>query len=1112
MTVNNDNTQRRSALTPEQRERLRQRIQGGAPATQIDAGIKRSHASAAPASSAQQRLWLLWRLNPSNSAYHLGASLRLSGDLHIASLHFAVNAIVQRHESLRTVFTANADGTSAQRINVAAPVPLDVMDLVGIDSVGIDSLHRESEAERLALAFHRQPFDLVTGPLLRALCIQMGADDYRLVFVMHHIASDAWSKKIIVDEFAAHYNAARRNTQCNIPAPLLQYADYALWEANWLTSDEAGRQLGYWKKHLSGFESTLDLPFKRIAKGLEHSGSEAKGKTCTLDFSQELAAALSAFAKEQKTSLFSVLLAGFYVFLYRNSTARDFAVAVPVAHRNRPEFGGVVGFFVNTQVLRCRIADHDNARDLLAKVSEIILEGQANQDLPFEVLVDALRQQGDHAAANLTQVMFNHLRHEQQALTSLDGLALRDYQHLTSANQFDLGIDTFERPDGSFGVQANFNADVYGASEMEVLLQRYLDALAELVENPDQPFTARDGLSTTERTRVQGWSKANSAYAFTSPIHHLFEDQARLRPAAEALVFGEQRLSYAELNRRANRLAHRLQAIGVKPETRVGIAVERSVEMVTGLLAILKAGGAYVPLDPELPTERLAYMVSNSAISILLTQSHVRANLPVREGVRCIDLDTLELSEESGENPAVALQGENAAYVIYTSGSTGQPKGAVNRHNALFNRLQWMQDAYQLQADDTVLQKTPFGFDVSVWEFFWGLIQGARLVVAQPGDHRDPARLVESIVSNNVTTVHFVPSMLQAFLAYRNVHTCRSLRRIVCSGEALPAEACAQVFKQLPEARLYNLYGPTEAAIDVTHWTCKNDDRTLVPIGQPISGITTYVLDENLNLAPHGVGGELYLGGIGLGRGYLNRPDLTADRFVADPFGQGDRLYRTGDLVRWNSEGQLEYLGRLDHQVKIRGLRIELGEVEARLLAQVGVREAVVIAIGGRLIGYVSPHAGHSLEDSALREQLGQLLPDYMVPSQIVVLENLPLNANGKVDRKALPAPDNIDTRIYEPPVGEVEETLAAMWAEVLDIERVGRNDSFFALGGHSLQVIQLVTKAQSVFPAELSTQDVFSYPVLAAMAQLIVTKSQQGNVDESLARIDSFLDELVGV
>ncbi|MGQ3085491.1 MAG: amino acid adenylation domain-containing protein, partial [Hydrogenophaga sp.] len=555
-----------------------------------------------------------------------------------------------------------------------------------------------------------------------------------------------------------------------------------------------------------------------------------------------------------------------------------------------------------------------------------------------------------------------------------------------------------------------------------------------------------------------------AAWGDEGAVHRRIEAQARRDPDAVALVFGERSLSYGELNARANALAHRLIGLGVRADAPVGIAVERSLEMVVGLLGIMKAGGAYVPIDTEHPPERVAYMLSDSGVKLLLTQARLLDALPAAAHVGLLTLDDLELEGERRDDPDVALHGENLAYVIYTSGSTGRPKGAANRHRALHNRLAWMQQAYGLTREDVVLQKTPFGFDVSVWEFFWPLMEGARLVVAQPGDHRDPGKLAALIRRHGVSTIHFVPSMLQAFVAHEGIEGCTSLRRIVCSGEALPAEAQAKVFERLPGAGLYNLYGPTEAAIDVTHWTCRADGRSQVAIGRPIADTRTYVLDAGLNLVPQGVGGELYLGGVGLARGYLDKGGLTAERFVADPFGAaGERLYRTGDLVRWREDGQLEYLGRIDHQVKIRGFRIELGEIEAQLLARVGVREAVVVADegpgGARLVGYVSGQAGVSLDAAQLKAGLAGVLPEYMVPSVLMVMQGLPLNANGKIDRKALPRPEVGAGVAYEEPRGEVERALAGVWAQVLGVQRVGRGDSFFELGGHSLLAIQLLER-----------------------------------------------------
>jgi len=530
--------------------------------------------------------------------------------------------------------------------------------------------------------------------------------------------------------------------------------------------------------------------------------------------------------------------------------------------------------------------------------------------------------------------------------------------------------------------------------------------------------------------------------------------------------------------------------------------------MVLGLLVILKAGGAYVPLDPEYPAERLSYMLADSEIALLLTQSWLLDALPVSAGCERVCLDTLDVSGESGEEPSVSVHGEHLAYVIYTSGSTGRPKGAANRHRGLTNRLVWMQQEYQLSGADTVLQKTPFSFDVSVWEFFWPLMYGARLVVSRPGDHRDPLRLQELIVCHGVTTVHFVPSMLQAFLAHASVEDCRSLKRVICSGEALPAEIQNQLLERLPSVGLYNLYGPTEAAIDVTAWACERDGLSQVAIGRPISGTKTYVLDADLNQVPAGVAGELYLGGVGLARGYHRRAALTSERFVADPLDSaGGRLYRTGDLVRYRLDGQLEYLGRLDHQLKIRGFRIELGEIEAQLLSQPGVREAVVVAHdgpgGARLVGYISAHAEREIHVPALREALSRVLPDYMVPQLLVILPSLPLNANGKVDRRALPEPEQASAHEYEEPRGEVEITLAGIWSEVLGITQVGRRDDFFLIGGHSLAVLRVQARVEERLSVRLPLRSYFENACLLHLAAALETELLQGAPNE-LAELES--------
>ncbi|MBM4201560.1 MAG: amino acid adenylation domain-containing protein, partial [Gammaproteobacteria bacterium] len=566
-----------------------------------------------------------------------------------------------------------------------------------------------------------------------------------------------------------------------------------------------------------------------------------------------------------------------------------------------------------------------------------------------------------------------------------------------------------------------------------------------------------------------------------------------------------------ELDRASNRLARRLRRLGVGPDRRVGIAAERSFELVVGLLAVLKAGGAYVPFDPDYPTERLAYLFEDAAVDLILSQDGVRDRLPGDSGPLRLDLDDPTLTDESEEPPEVEVHPEQLAYVIYTSGSTGRPKGAGNTHAALANRLHWMQEAYRLGADDTVLQKTPFSFDVSVWEFFWPLMVGARLAIAEPGDHRDPARLSTLIRAYGVTTLHFVPSMLQEFVGSDDCNAYPSLRRVVCSGEALSAELRDRTLQRLPGIDLHNLYGPTEAAIDVTHWTCRADDGGRVPIGFPIANTAIHLLDGDLNPLPPGVIGELFIAGAGLARGYHGRPGLTAERFVPDPFSAGGRLYRTGDLASRRRDGTLDYLGRVDHQVKLRGFRIELGEIEAQLLAQLGVREAVAALRegpgGARLLAYVTGD-DRMLAPEALREALRATLPDYMVPERIILLAEIPRTHSGKLDRRALPEPDWTGGD-YQAPETPTEQELARIWGELLGVARVGRTDSFFALGGHSLLAAQLVARIRRQFNVALPLRTVFETGSLTALASELEMFQPQPTGDAALSAIDSLLGEL---
>ncbi|CAG9164009.1 non-ribosomal peptide synthetase [Cupriavidus pampae] len=1088
-----DLSARRASLSPAQLALLRQRLRGGGGAVSTDPGIvPRPADTAIPLSFAQQRLWLAWQLDPHSTAYHLCGGLRFAGTLDADALRQCIEAMAARHESLRTVFRPNAAGEPEQIVQPTSTLTLEwgVTEFAGADGL-------QAAVRRIC----DTPFDLAQGPLMRAVLFKTGDAAYELIVVMHHIVSDAWSTQLILDELARAYRARLSGANASLTPLTIQYADYTVWQRQWLAEGEGARQLDYWRTQLGGEHPVLQLPTDRPRQAT--AGYRAANHVFALP--AEVLAQARQRAQTADTTLFAVLLAAFQALLSRYTAETTIRVGVPFANRNRAETVGVVGFFINTQVLQSTVGMRTTLAALLAQVREASAGALANQDLPFEQLVEALQPERSLNHHPLFQVMFNHVRRDARSLAEWPGLTVTRLDLAHHAAQFELMLESIEQEDGQVQLTLRYAVELFDEASVARMASHYEALVRALAANPDTMIGDVKLLSAAESALLREWSENTTVHEAVEPVHHQIERRVRAQPDAVAVVFGDQSLTYAALNARANRLAHRLIAEGVRPDMPVGIIAERSIEMVVGLLAIMKAGGAYVPIDPEYPRDRIAYMIESSGMTLLLGQPHLR-----QPGVAWLSLE--DNDDSADHDPQVPLHAEHLAYVIFTSGSTGKPKGAANRHGALSNRIAWMQQAYALTAHDTVLQKTPFSFDVSVWEFFWPLMIGARLVVANPGDHRDPARLVALIRAHNVSTLHFVPSMLGAFMAHDGVDACTSLRRIVCSGEALPAEVQGQVLARLPRAALYNLYGPTEAAIDVTHWTCRDDGQSQVAIGQPISGIRTYVLDGSLNLTPRGVAGELYLGGIGLARGYLGRPGLSAERFVADPFQTGERLYRTGDLVKWRADGQIEYLGRIDHQVKIRGLRIELGEIEAQLLAQPEVTEAVVVARDGtRLIAYVACCAPFDAE--TMRARLGGVLPDYMVPGALVVLERLPLNANGKIDRKALPEPQ-AQARTYEAPQGEVEQALAAVWAEVLGVERtgqIGRHDNFFELGGHSLALVRVNALLTSRHGWDVPMRQLFDHPTIAALAPHVTAEqgAGQGDRQQRLSLMDSLLNEL---
>ncbi|HBO3098291.1 non-ribosomal peptide synthase/polyketide synthase [Pseudomonas aeruginosa] len=1040
----------------------------------IPAGV--SSAERDRLSYAQQRMWFLWHLEPQSGAYNLPSAVRLNGPLDRQALERAFASLVQRHETLRTVFPRGADDSLAQA-PLQRPLEVAFEDCSGLPEAEQEARLRE-EAQRESL----QPFDLCEGPLLRVRLIRLGEERHVLLLTLHHIVSDGWSMNVLIEEFSRFYSAYATGAEPGLPALPIQYADYALWQRSWLEAGEQERQLEYWRGKLGERHPVLELPTDHPRPAVP----SYRGSRYEFSIEPALAEALRGTARRQGLTLFMLLLGGFNILLQRYSGQTDLRVGVPIANRNRAEVEGLIGLFVNTQVLRSVFDGRTSVATLLAGLKDTVLGAQAHQDLPFERLVEAFKVERSLSHSPLFQVMYNHqpLVADIEALDSVAGLSFGQLDWKSRTTQFDLSLDTYEKG-GRLYAALTYATDLFEARTVERMARHWQNLLRGMLENPQASVDSLPMLDAEERGQLlEGWNATAAEYPLQRGVHRLFEEQVERTPTAPALAFGEERLDYAELNRRANRLAHALIERGVGADRLVGVAMERSIEMVVALMAILKAGGAYVPVDPEYPEERQAYMLEDSGVQLLLSQSHLK--LPLAQGVQRIDLDQADawLENHAENNPGIELNGENLAYVIYTSGSTGKPKGAGNRHSALSNRLCWMQQAYGLGVGDTVLQKTPFSFDVSVWEFFWPLMSGARLVVAAPGDHRDPAKLVELINREGVDTLHFVPSMLQAFLQDEDVASCTSLKRIVCSGEALPADAQQQVFAKLPQAGLYNLYGPTEAAIDVTHWTCVEEGKDAVPIGRPIANLACYILDGNLEPVPVGVLGELYLAGQGLARGYHQRPGLTAERFVASPFVTGERMYRTGDLARYRADGVIEYAGRIDHQVKLRGLRIELGEIEARLLEHPWVREAAVLAVDGRqLVGYVVLESEGGDWREALAAHLATSLPEYMVPAQWLALERMPLSPNGKLDRKALPAPEvSVAQAGYSAPRNAVERTLAEIWQDLLGVERVGLDDNFFSLGGDSIVSIQVVSRARQA-GLQLSPRDLFQHQNIRSLA-----------------------------
>lgn len=1071
---------RLAALTPEERARF-------------DALLAEHSAEVTfPLAVLQRGTWFLEQLRPRNPGYIVPGAVRVEGPLDTGLLRGAVAEIVRRHEALRTTFRSR-DGAPVQVVHHHLATDVPETDLSGTQYTDADRQKWIDDA----LA---EPFDIETGPLLRVRLLRTGPDRSALVVAMHHLVSDRWSIAVFLNELSELYEAFAAGRPSPLGELAIQYGDFASWQCQQIGGDGWQQGLSYWREHLAGAPAVLDLPTDRPRPAVQGFN----GGSVPVDLPPALIRELAALAGRHGATPYMALLTVFKILLHRYTGQDDIVVGVPTALRGHAEVEPLIGYFVNTLPIRADLSGGPGFEAVLTRVRDACLGAYAHQDIPFELIVADLNTARDLSRPPVYQVSFSYGREPVPTL-AMAGARLTRLPVRSEGARFDLELQAFDTDGGVTG-WFEYDRDLFDEETVVRLAGHFRRLVEQIVARPDAPIGDLDLLDAAERHRLVGELNATDRQWPEGLVHECIEEQARRTPDAEAVRYAGTSLTYAELNERANRLAHLLRGRGVGRDVLVGVAMERSLQLVVALLAVLKAGGAYVPLDTGLPPARLAAIVEDARPPVVLTHGGSAGRLPGLDCpvLRMEDLAT-ELAAQSPENPDAAVDGEDLAYVIFTSGSTGRPKGVMNVHAALRNRLLWMQDAYGLDASDRVLQKTPFSFDVSVWEFFWPLMTGAALVMARPDGHRDSAYLADTIATERITTIHFVPSMLQLFLSEPPGRSA-GLRRVFCSGEELSRDLHDR-FLGLHTAELHNLYGPTEAAIDVTAWHCRpQDDPRPVPIGHPIANIRMYVLDRHDRPVPAGVAGELCIGGRGLARGYLDRPELTAERFTDDPFVPGARIYRTGDLARHRTDGALEFLGRLDHQVKLRGQRLELGEIEAVLTRHATVREAVVVAHEHspgdvRLAAYVTPARADRPEAGDLAAHLREQLPEYMVPASFTVLDALPLTPSGKTDRKALPAPQtgrpDLKTRFVAPKDG-LEQTLAGMWRGLLGVERVGLRDNFFDLGGHSLLMAEFRTGLAAALGHELTMVELFQHPTIESLAaRLGGTRSEPGTADQ---------------
>ena len=1061
-----------------------------------------------PTSFAQRRLWFVHQLEPESPSYNVTRALWLSGNLEVPALERSLATIVARHEALRTTFRP-ADGEPVQVV-----APDWKLELPMADCSAVAAVDREAEVQRLIQEEVRRPFDLERGPLLRARLIRLAPDEHVLILVVHHIVFDGWSAGVLSRELSECYRAFSTGEAPQLPELPVQYADYAVWQREWLTGEAFDRQLVYWRTQLAGAPAVLELPtdFPRPQARSDRGATERRL------LSRPLLERLMELSQQEEATLFMTLLAGFQLLLSRYTGQDDIVVGSPIANRTRSELEGLIGFFVNSLPLRTDLSGDPSFRQLLGRVRQMALEAYDHQDLSFERLVEELQPRRSQDRNPVFQVMFT-LQNAPRAPLRLPGITLRSLPRRAGTSKFDLTLHTHEV---SQGVTASleYSTDLFESRTITRMLGHLERLLEEVSTDPDQRLSTIPLLMGDERHQVLiEWNQTDRAFPIECCVHQLFESQAAERPDAAAVEDGSECLTYRELNRRANRVARYLRRRGVGPDVRVGVALERSADLVVALLGVLKAGGAYVPLDPSYPPERLGFMLEDAGVSVLLTRAGTPPHLAADLSIVGLDSDRGRIEAERDENLENRTSAEHLAYVMYTSGSSGRPKGIAVPHRAI-TRLVRNTDYVQLTSEDRVAQISNASFDAATFEIWGALLNGARLVLIDHDVVLSPPDCASEVRERGITAM-FLTTALFNRLAATVPGIFATVRHLLFGGEAVDPQSVREVLAHGPPERLLHVYGPTEATTFATCFEVREvaERAVTVPIGRPIANTKAYVLDPHLAPVPVGVPGELYLAGPGLARGYLGHPGITAEHFVPNPFETapgaqiGGRLYRTGDRVRWRADGTLEFLGRLDDQIKLRGFRIEPAEIEATLARHPAIGECAVIVrddlTGGRaLVAYLAPRASNGARRPVsrtlipdLRSYLRGRLPEYMVPSAFVLLDAFPLSPNGKIARRILPAPDGMMAESpgpFVPPRTPTEKALAVLWQELLGVDRVGTEESFFDLGGHSLLALRLFAEIKRTFDRRLPLSTLFQAPTIRKLAK-ILSGPAQGETEDGL-------------